>query len=121
MSVFGADRLMWGSDRPVVEMAGGYDRWRAGSLALLDGLDTRSRDAVPAQRRGCIFSAQPAAKDGDRSRIATMPKEIDPLLTADLLWDGVAPRHANIRKVQDVLIRDRADLELNRVAEPVNP
>jgi L-fuconolactonase len=36
---FGAARLMWGSDWPVVELAGGHARWRAASLALLDGLD----------------------------------------------------------------------------------
>jgi hypothetical protein len=50
-----------------------------------------------------------------------MPKGIDPLLTAGLLWDGVAPRHADIHKVQDVLIRQHANMELNRIAKPVSP
>jgi L-fuconolactonase len=37
---------MWGSDWPVVNLAGGYDRWREISLAALAGLDAASRAAV---------------------------------------------------------------------------
>jgi L-fuconolactonase len=40
---FGPDRVMWGSDWPVVDLAGGYDAWRAATLALLD-----SRNEAPA-------------------------------------------------------------------------
>jgi L-fuconolactonase len=43
---FGAERLMWGSDWPVVDLAGGYARWRAASLVLLDGLDGAKLDRV---------------------------------------------------------------------------
>ena len=43
---FGPARLMWGSDWPVVELAGGYARWRAATDYLLAGLDATSRDAV---------------------------------------------------------------------------
>jgi len=32
---FGPGRLMWGSDWPVVNLAGGYERWREASLAYL--------------------------------------------------------------------------------------
>ncbi len=41
LAEFGPDRLMWGSDWPVVNLAGGFARWRAASLALLpmDGRD----------------------------------------------------------------------------------
>lgn len=35
---FGPDRLMWGSDWPVVDLAGGYARWREASKALLSGI-----------------------------------------------------------------------------------
>ncbi len=35
LASFGPDRLMWGSDWPVVNLAGGYARWRAATLDLL--------------------------------------------------------------------------------------
>jgi len=35
LAEFGPDRLMWGSDWPVVNLAGGYARWRQVALALL--------------------------------------------------------------------------------------
>ncbi len=38
LHAFGAERMMWGSDWPVVDLAGGYAAWREASLALLDGL-----------------------------------------------------------------------------------
>lgn len=43
---FGAARLMWGSDWPVVELAGGFDRWRAVSVELLEGLNDEERAAI---------------------------------------------------------------------------
>ncbi len=43
---FGPTRLMWGSDWPVVELAGGYARWRTATDHLLVGFDTASRDAI---------------------------------------------------------------------------
>ncbi len=43
---FGPERLLWGSDWPVVELAGGYDRWRALALAALAGLAATERAAV---------------------------------------------------------------------------
>ncbi|CAG0949817.1 L-fuconolactonase [Burkholderiales bacterium] len=46
VELFGPRRLLWGSDWPVVNLAGGYDRWRAISLEALRGLDARERDAV---------------------------------------------------------------------------
>jgi L-fuconolactonase len=43
---FGAERVMWGSDWPVVELAGGYRRWREAAEAL-----------VPEAARGAVFGA----------------------------------------------------------------
>lgn len=35
LAVWGAERLIWGSDWPVLELAADYGRWRTGSLAFL--------------------------------------------------------------------------------------
>jgi L-fuconolactonase len=35
LSCFGPERVMWGSDWPVVDLAGGYDRWRETAELLL--------------------------------------------------------------------------------------
>ena len=43
---FGPERLMWGSDWPVVNLAGGYERWRAASMALLASLSEREQHAI---------------------------------------------------------------------------
>jgi FAD dependent oxidoreductase len=43
------------------------------------------------------------------------------VVAAVAAMDGVAPRHVDIRKVQDVLISQHANLELDRAAEPVSP
>lgn len=43
---FGPDRLMWGSDWPVVRLAGDYDIWDALSLKLLGHLDDAAKAAV---------------------------------------------------------------------------
>ncbi len=43
---FGPGRLMWGSDWPVVELAGGPDRWWAASQELFEGLEADERAAI---------------------------------------------------------------------------
>jgi len=43
---FGPARLMWGSDWPVVEMAGGYDLWRKTALDYLARLSEDERRAI---------------------------------------------------------------------------
>lgn len=48
LSTFGPNRLMWGSDWPVLELAGSYDRWVEATDELLAGLPTRDRDAILA-------------------------------------------------------------------------
>lgn len=46
LEVFGPERLLWGSDWPVVNLAGGYDRWREATLKLLAPLSDAERAAV---------------------------------------------------------------------------
>ena len=46
LDCFGARRMMWGSDWPVVELGGGYRRWRAATGQLLAHLSASERDAV---------------------------------------------------------------------------
>ena len=46
LELFGPQRLLWGSDWPVVELAGGYDRWRGIALNALSGLDAGARAGV---------------------------------------------------------------------------
>ncbi len=43
---FGPERVMWGSDWPVVEIAGGFERWRAATDVLLQGLGDSERSAI---------------------------------------------------------------------------
>ena len=46
LACFGPARVMWGSDWPVVDLAGGYGRWRDATGRLLADLSTADRDAV---------------------------------------------------------------------------
>jgi L-fuconolactonase len=48
LSCFGPQRVMWGSDWPVVNLAGGYSRWRAATDRLLAELSPGERAAVQA-------------------------------------------------------------------------
>ena len=43
---FEPKRLMWGSDWPVVDLAGGYSRWREASLNYLARLNGEERSAI---------------------------------------------------------------------------
>lgn len=45
-SVFGAKRLMWGSDWPVLNKAGSYANWRKAAETLLSDLPAEDREAV---------------------------------------------------------------------------
>jgi len=46
LGCFGAQRLMWGSDWPVVNLGGSYQRWFAASVALMAGLTPQERAAI---------------------------------------------------------------------------
>jgi L-fucono-1,5-lactonase len=46
LAVFGPQRLLWGSDWPVVNLAGGYERWREATATLLTPLTGSERAAV---------------------------------------------------------------------------
>lgn len=46
LQVFGPERVMWGSDWPVIRLAADYTTWLDASEALLAGLDERQRSGV---------------------------------------------------------------------------
>jgi L-fuconolactonase len=46
LACFGADRVLWGSDWPVVDLAGGYDSWWQATEALLAGLPAADKAAI---------------------------------------------------------------------------
>lgn len=55
LDAFGPQRLMWGSDWPVVELAGGYQRWRDATLELLRDLSDVDRDAVLGGTAAAVY------------------------------------------------------------------
>jgi L-fuconolactonase len=55
LEVFGPHRLLWGSDWPVVNLAGGYDRWRDATVALLATLSEAERSAVLGHNADRIY------------------------------------------------------------------
>ena len=46
LECFGAQRLMWGSDWPVVNLSGTYQRWYAATVALMAALTPQERAAI---------------------------------------------------------------------------
>jgi L-fuconolactonase len=46
LELFGPDRVLWGSDWPVVLMNGSYERWWDATQELLHGLPPADRDAI---------------------------------------------------------------------------
>lgn len=46
LEVFGAQRVIWGSDWPVVDLAGGYGAWLAASESLLSHLGQQDRNDI---------------------------------------------------------------------------
>jgi L-fuconolactonase len=46
LACFGPARLMWGSDWPVVNLAGGYDRWIEAAAACLAGLSADEQQQI---------------------------------------------------------------------------
>ena len=46
LACFGPDRIMWGSDWPVLELAGDYARWAACAQEMAAGLPEAAREAI---------------------------------------------------------------------------
>jgi L-fuconolactonase len=46
VACFGPHRLLWGSDWPVVNLAGGYEKWFAAAETLLAGLSADEKTAI---------------------------------------------------------------------------
>jgi L-fuconolactonase len=46
LECFGAQRLMWGSDWPVVNCGSSYQQWYAATIALMSGLTPQERTAI---------------------------------------------------------------------------
>jgi L-fuconolactonase len=46
LEAFGADRLMWGSNWPVADLAGGYGAWRAAASELVAGGSAEDRELI---------------------------------------------------------------------------
>ena len=52
---FGPARLMWGSDWPVLNLAGDYRHWHAVSDALLDGLPSEAQAAIRGANAAAFY------------------------------------------------------------------
>ncbi len=57
VAVFGPRRLIWGSDWPVVMLAGGYDRWRAAAPHLLSGVAEPARADILGGNAARVYLA----------------------------------------------------------------
>jgi L-fuconolactonase len=57
---FGCERILWGSDWPVVELAGGYESWWRATGELLGGLDAKMRAAILGGNALSAYSLTPA-------------------------------------------------------------
>jgi L-fuconolactonase len=55
IEVFGPERLLWGSDWPVVELAGGYARWCDATLELLRHLSEPEHDAILGGNAASVY------------------------------------------------------------------
>ena len=89
MGAFGAGRLLWGSDWPVVNLAGGYDRWRAASLEWLQGVFGERAQGGARRERGADLSRRPGTamirgRDLPRVIRSLAPTRERPLLAR---WD----------------------------------
>ncbi len=60
LKCFGPERLLWGSDWPVVDLGGGYSRWVAATDALLCGLGDADRTAIRGGNAVRFYGLDPA-------------------------------------------------------------
>lgn len=61
LACFGADRLVWGSDWPVLEMAGSYAQWWAETRQLLAHLSPQAQAAVMGGNARRLYRLPPAS------------------------------------------------------------
>ncbi|MBL8550542.1 MAG: amidohydrolase family protein [Hyphomonadaceae bacterium] len=55
LASFGPQRLMFGSDWPVVNLAGGYEAWAAAAAQLLDGLSEGERARIYGETAAAFY------------------------------------------------------------------
>jgi L-fuconolactonase len=67
LDLFGPDRLIWGSDWPVVNLAGGYDRWRALTLDVLAPLSEIDRAKVLGGNAADLYLEKRGQQHRERS------------------------------------------------------
>lgn len=65
LALFGPRRVLWGSDWPVVNLAGGYGRWWAATEALLAGLPETERAAVLGGNAAALYLSRGRGRRGD--------------------------------------------------------
>jgi L-fuconolactonase len=61
---FGPTRLIWGSDWPVVNLAGGYERWLAAAESLLADLSADEKADVFGHNAGRVYLGQRGRRVG---------------------------------------------------------
>ncbi len=61
LDVFGPDRVLWGSDWPVVNLGGGLPEWLAVTDAILAGLSASEADAVAQATARRAYDLAPSA------------------------------------------------------------
>ncbi|MEV6941823.1 amidohydrolase family protein [Streptomyces sp. NPDC051172] len=71
VSAFGPDRLMFGSDWPVANLAGGWDRWAATVDELLTGWSDSDVHALLVGTATTFYGLPLVAEEGDTSAPAT--------------------------------------------------
>ena len=63
LACFGADRLVWGSDWPVLELAGSYGQWLAETRQWLAPLSLQAQDALMDGNARQLYRLPPASAD----------------------------------------------------------
>jgi len=61
---FGSNRLLWGSDWPVVNLAGGYAKWLAAAEALLTDLSEDERAGVFGDNAARVYLSNRGRRTG---------------------------------------------------------
>ena len=67
LECFGPERILWGSDWPVIELAGGYESWWRATAELLAGISAKMRDAVLGQNAVSVYRLAIAPPKSDQT------------------------------------------------------